>query len=235
MADSGARLRNGPAAFAAELERARRHCETSEFAAAERLCRQILEKAPGFPHAALMLGRVLSTLGRHEEAIAMLASLATQYSDAGSAHFALGNALHAAGRYAAAADHLRRAAELQPQFAGARCNLGLVLERLGDMAGAIGAYESALALDANLVAAHVNLGVALLNDDKPDRAVTHLRRAAELGRPTAANDCLLGRAFQALGKNDEALACYEQAVAEELPRDRRMARKGRGPAGDRPF
>ena len=178
----------------------------------------MLETAPGNPQARLLLGRVLSTLGRHDEAIAVLASLEAEYPDNGPSQFALGNALHAAGRYAAAIGPLRRAAELQPQAAGVRSNLGLALERAGKPAEALRAYESALAADPNFVAARVNFGVALLNAGKPADAIPHLRRAAEIKGETAASHCLLGRALMALGKTDEALACYERAIAE-APRE----------------
>ncbi len=201
--------------LAAQIDQARRHCEASEFAAAERLCRRILDQAPGYLQALLLLGRILSTLGRHGEAIPALAALAAEFPHNGSVHSALGAALQAAGRHAAAVEPLRRAAELQPQAAAVRSNLGLALEKAGRPAEAIHAYENAVALDPDLLAARVNLGVALLNEGKPEGALAHLRRAAELNGAKAANNCLLGRALTALGNNDEALACYERAIAAE--------------------
>ena len=200
-------------AFAARLERLKRHCEAGELVAAERLCRQMLETAPGHPRATSMLADILSSQGRHQEAITTLTSLVELHPDAGPAQFQLGAALNAAGRHAEAATRLRRAIELQPRLAGAHSDLGLALDKLGDQAGAIGAYERALSLAPDMAAARANLGAALIKAGKHAGATAHLRRAAAAYPSAADIHVLLGDALLKTGEEAEALRCYERAVA----------------------
>jgi len=195
------------------LRLARQHCAAGDFAAAERLCEQMLRTAPEHPQVVQLRGEMLWAQGRHQEAIAMLAPLVARHPRAASAHFALGNALHSAGRYSEAEKHLRHAVALEPRFAGAHCNLGLALAQLGDSEGAIQAYERALALEPNLAVARANLGVALLNANKPNDALDHLRRAAALNPAAVNNQLFLALALQQIGKVAEALSCYERTVA----------------------
>lgn len=204
-----------PEALAAEFKLARQHCAAGEFGAAERLCRAMLKSAPGHPQVILMLGEVLSSLGRHQEAIAVLAPVVERWPNAGSARFCLGNALHADGRCSEAAKHLRRATELQPQFAGAHCNLGLALQRLGDTEGAIHAYERAVLLEPDLPQARANLGSALLKAGKPSDAVFHLRRAVALNPAAADNHFFLGVALEKVGAYAEATEALTAAIARK--------------------
>jgi tetratricopeptide (TPR) repeat protein len=206
-------LERVPAPIAAQFELARRHCQAGEFVAAEDLCRQMLRAAPGQPQVMLMLGEVLSSRGRHQDAIATLEPLVERWPNAGPAHFCLGNALRSAGRYSEAAKHLRRTTELLPDYAGAHCNLGLALEQLGDRAEAIRAFVRALFLEPNLVQARANLGIALLNAGKPDDAIVQLRRAVALNPSAVNNHLFLGRALEKIGNVAEALSCYQRAVA----------------------
>ncbi len=202
-------------ALAAEFKLARQHCAAGEFVAAERLCRRMLKSAPGHPQVTLMLGEVLSSQGRHQDAIAALAPVVDRWPHAGSAHFCLGNALHGAGRYSEAAEHLRRTTELQPHFAGGHCNLGLALDQLGDKAAAIHAYERALLVEPNLAQARANLGSALLNAGKPDDAVFHLRRAAALNPAVADNHLFLGIALEKIGAYAEATEALTAAITRK--------------------
>ncbi len=202
-------------ALTAQFARARQLCGAGKLAAAEGLCRRMLETAPGHPQVVLMLGEILSTQGRHQDAIAALGPIVEKWPNAGSAHFCLGNALHSAGRYGEAAGHLRRTTELQPHFAGGYCNLGLALEKLDDRDGAIHAYERALLLQPNLAEGRANLGSALLNADKPNDAVFHLRQAVALNPALADNHFFLGVALQRLGALGEAAQSLTAAIARK--------------------
>lgn len=163
----------------------------------------------------LILGEILSSQGRHGDAIMTLAPIVEQWPNAGSAHFCLGNALQAAGRYAEAAAHLRRTTELQPHFAGGHCNLGLALDKPNDRDGAIHAFERALLIEPDLSQAHANLGSALINADKPNDAVFHLRRAVALDSSVADNHFFLGVAWQRIGADAEAAECFKAAIARK--------------------
>jgi tetratricopeptide (TPR) repeat protein len=206
-------LERAPAPIAAQFELARRHCQAGKFVAAEALCRQMLKSAPGQPQVILLLGQILWSQGRHQDAITTLEPLVERWPNAGPAHFCLGNALHSAGRYSEAAKHLRRTTELLPDYAGGHCNLGLALEQLGDRPGAIQAYQHALSLEPDLVQARANLGIALLNAGKPDDAIVQLRRAVALNPSAVNNHLFLGRALEKIGDVADALSCYQRAVA----------------------
>jgi tetratricopeptide (TPR) repeat protein len=201
------------AALTADFARAQRLCAGSRFAEAERLCRQMLARAPGHPEIVLMLGEILSATGRHGDAVAALAPVVERWPNAGSARFCLGNALHAAGRLGEAVSELRRATELKPHFAGAHSNLGLVLEQLGERDAAIHAYERAILIEPDLAEARANLGTALLHADKLDDAILHLRRATALRPRRADNHYFLAVALQRRGASAEADDCFRAAIA----------------------
>ena len=203
----------GQAALAEQVALLQRHFAAGNFGAAEGVCRQLLKSAPGDLNFTLMLGEIVSSQGRHEDALMLLEPLVKQWPNAAPAHFFLGNVLHAAGRYSEAATHLRRATELQPHYPGAHYNLGLSLARLGDKAGAIHAYERALLLDPNLWHARNNLGITLLEAEKPEEAVIHLRQAAALNPSAGNTQSSLGRALHRIGQIEEAQQCFERAVA----------------------
>ena len=72
-----------------------------------------------------------------------------------------------------------------------------------------------LALDAGDMRAHFGLGCALVEAGRPDRGYAHLRRYTELVPANAWAWGWLGRCCEALGRESEAKAAYEQAIAAE--------------------
>ncbi len=206
---------DGPsrAALAAQFDRIKTLTDRGAFAEAERLCRALLETAPGHPRGIRTLAETLLWQGRADDAVALLAPLAEQWPNTGSIHFRLGNALSAAGRHAEAIAHLRRASELQPKFPGAPCDLGLALEATGDTAGAVEAYQRALALAPDMAPACANLGALLAKTGKERDAIAHLRRAVAFYPDSAELHLILGDSLTKIGEDAEALPVYEKTVA----------------------
>jgi tetratricopeptide (TPR) repeat protein len=201
-----------PPAFAAQFAQTCQLYDAGRFAAAEAPCRQMLAAAPDHPQVILILGGILSALGRYDEAVTILHALTKSRPNAASVHFCLGNVYHAANSLPEATRSLRRATELQPRYAAAYCNLGLVLEQMADGDGAIQAYERAILLQPALAEAHANLGRALLNAGKLDEALLQLRQAVAFKPREAKNHLLLGTALQRAGAYAEAIECHRAAI-----------------------
>ncbi|MEZ4465987.1 MAG: tetratricopeptide repeat protein [bacterium] len=84
---------------------------------------------------------------------------------------------------------------------------------VGPLQEARAAYEQALALDPSLPDARRQLAVVLLAQEKPAEALEQPRAAAARPDFRGVLDVELGRAKQALGKTDEAIAHYDAALA----------------------
>ena len=91
----------------------------------------------------------------------------------------------------------------------AEAHLGLALVKLyyrWETAGAKEALERALELNPNLVEAHRHYGYSLLIFERPDEAVAHVKRVAELDPLTPIYSAELGEIYALLGRYEEARA-----------------------------
>jgi len=99
--------------------------------------------------------------------------------------------------------------------------LGSSYRELGDTARAEASFDQALQLDPNLFNAWLGKGELALtdgrNDDgrndagRPEEAARYLLRSVNL-RPTGEGYLALGRAFARMGRSQDALAAYQQAL-----------------------
>lgn len=126
---------------------------------------------PTFSEAQLKLAEVLSTLGRQDEAEALLRDLLDRdpvhHPDAWNN---LGFILLQAQRFAEAEDALERAVALDPDLATAWVNLGSIMLLQEDYEGALDPLERAVAADPGYVPALGNLGLVYMNLGRTDRA-----------------------------------------------------------------
>ncbi|MBM3549399.1 MAG: tetratricopeptide repeat protein [Alphaproteobacteria bacterium] len=118
-------------------------------------------------------------------------------------------------RKAEAIDAFRRAVGRAPKSALIRCNLAYAYRADGRLEDAVREAQRAVRLDPNLTAAHTVIGTSLADLDRPGAALDPLLRALEqqpgLGRVLLA----LAKSLRALGREDEAKARYEEAVAAD--------------------
>jgi Flp pilus assembly protein TadD len=90
--------------------------------------------------------------------------------------------------------------------------LGLAAWKSGDRVQAESAFVQALTLDPNHLKSHVNLSRVLLEGAQPESALVHIEAAIALDSTSSEPLRLQGRAFEALGKTDDAIASYQRAI-----------------------
>ena len=93
---------------------------------------------------------------------------------------------------------------------------------MGDMAETIRAAKRALSLGAEGVELTALVGYAMLRMAGADETVAFLAGAAERYPRDPTIRCMLGRAYQARGSDDMAVACYRRAL--EANPDNELAR-----------
>jgi tetratricopeptide (TPR) repeat protein len=166
--------------------------------------RRAIASNPGFVQARCNLGLVLAQLNRHEEAIGQYRQVLVIKPDHAEAHCNLGNALCVLGRFEEAAAEFQRALAINPALAQAHCNLGLLIGTREGPRAAIEHYERALAIKPDFLEAHHN---------RHHEAIAHYVKALPItrSRRTEVHNNL-GISLQALGRHQEAIGQYQQAL-----------------------
>jgi tetratricopeptide (TPR) repeat protein len=187
---------------------------------------------PDHADACTGIGQALARLGRYAEAIAKFEQALALKPNSAEAHNSLGNVQATLSRYAKAADHYRRAIEIRPSYGEAHNNLGNVLVQLSRHEDAVAHYRKALELSPIEYETLNSLGGALMKLNRPEEAlvsfqnanaaiehradaVPHYRSAPALKADLAAASCNLGRALLQLDRVDEAIACFDRALARD--------------------
>jgi tetratricopeptide (TPR) repeat protein len=138
-----------------------------------------------------------------------------------------GNLLQAAARHIgqgniAAAEHiLRRSLAAQPNQPKAALNLGVIVRGLGRLEEAVGWFEKAVASCPDYAEAQLALGTILVEMSRARRAqgdlpgaLAHLERAQILTPELSNLAYNKGDVLQHLGRREEAIAAFRQAVRE---------------------
>ena len=175
--------------------------------------RQAIALQPAYLDAHTNLCTTLTQLGELDEAAAAYRAALALAPDAPLLHFQLGNALSGLGRDADAVTSYR-AALAQREFPEACANLGNALRKLGRLDEAAAACERALELRPGFSAALCNLGLVRKDQDRTAAAVDCFRQAIAADPGLAQAHLSLGLALVDAGL-DEALACFERALALE--------------------
>ena len=167
--------------------------------------------APGDHHTLVEEGRVLSDLGRLQEAEAVLRR-AVVVRDA-AAEYNLGAVLDEQGRWEEARPHYTRALAIDPFHARAMNNLAVGLDRHGDSPAAVALFERAIDIAPSSAEFYVNYGSALIQLRRFDDAARVLATAVALDprAPNAHNN--LGIALASLGDLPRARQEFTQALA----------------------
>ncbi len=185
---------------------------SSQWAAAEPLCRSILEHDPEHPGALTLLGVMMAQSGRPREASEFFGRAVESAPRNPEAHNNLGNALRDLGQSRDALACYERALALDPAYAQAHYNRGVTLQQLKNYAEALQSYDRALACRADHAEAWNNRGIALRSLDRPDDALDSFERAlaCRADHPGAHNN--RGALLHRLGRYDEALESYDRAL-----------------------
>jgi predicted O-linked N-acetylglucosamine transferase (SPINDLY family) len=199
---------------------------SGEFAAAERMYRDLLRAYPAHTPALCNLGVLLVRAGRVDEAAECynLALAATPGHP--DAHFNLGNLYRRANRPREAAGHYRACLAANPAHAGAAFNLGLALSSVGDAAGAAESFAVVARLEPTNPDGHSRLGDALVRAGRWAEGVAALRKAVELRPDDHRNYYNLGLALAAGGQTADARELHQRAL--QLNPDYAEAHNGLG-------
>ena len=173
--------------------------------------------------AQLTLGRALFGVGEPAAAVmAFRAALKAKPDDA-RALFFLATALESAGDSAAALKTYQDLVARNPQAAQGYLGLGVLLLKCdGKTDKGIQELRIAVTIDPNLYEAQVTLGRALLQRNRADEAVQHLRRAADLAPTNPEPHYQLALAYRRLGLKDKAME--ETAIVKRIHEARRGTR-----------
>ena len=190
-------------------------------AAAEQVCRRILESAPGNSDALNLLGAIALRRGDLAAAGEWVAQAIARRPDVAAYHANRAKILASEGRRAEAMDSCREAIALNPAAPEFHFQLGNFLLQERRNAEAVQCYREALALRPHYAEAQCNLGVALKQEGKLEEAIASYNHALTLNPKLADAAFNLGTVLQVLKRFDEALACFEQA-GSLVPDDARV-------------
>jgi Flp pilus assembly protein TadD len=150
-------------------------------AGAERCLRRIVELTQGQDlEAAVSLGIMLSSSGRHAEAIDLLSEVARRTPGAAGIRADLGMALLAAGDLDGGMAAFSEALQVDPRSAQAYCGLGLAYRQLERYPQAADAFRAAEQLAPEQATASFNLGLVLAACGDEHGARKAMLRAAAL-------------------------------------------------------
>jgi Flp pilus assembly protein TadD len=159
--------------------------QRGDIQAAEKIYRGILRRQPDHFEALLVLGKLLLTTGRPEEALEPLRTAAAIAPDAAAAQAALGHALFGAGDKTGALACHDLAVTLDAADADIWSNRGNVLRALNRDREAIESYDRALALVPDHAQALGNRANALMAERRLDEASTGYQEAIRLSPDNA--------------------------------------------------
>ncbi len=158
--------------------------EVGQTADAERSLAEAQALDPSRPEVEIPLAKVWRTLGRTDEALALLRGLVKAHPGHVNAWNDLGVALQHSGRLSEAVECFREAVGLDPRAARAYSNLGTVLQELGRLGEALAAYDDALRITPGEIDARWNRATArLLSGDLANGWTDFHARWAAVGQP----------------------------------------------------
>jgi tetratricopeptide (TPR) repeat protein/SAM-dependent methyltransferase len=156
--------------------------------------------------------RRLHQAGQLDDALPLYQHVIAGNPGHGGAMHMLGLLAYQIGRTDTALDLLGQAAVLDPLVGAVHSNLGLALMARGRRKEAQASFRRALVLGPQ-PETHASLGHLLLEQGKLEEALKSFRAAIQRNPSLAAAQSGLGETLWKLGRNAEAQAAYEKAVA----------------------
>jgi tetratricopeptide (TPR) repeat protein len=178
--------------------------QSGRLAAAESLCRQVLQVTPDQAETLQTLGVIVYQSGRAAEGIDLVRKAIAAKENVASFHSNLCELLRRADRLEEAVAAGRQAIALDPNLAQAHNNLGIAYFQKKEYAAAQECYRRALALTSDLAEVHSNLGNALQAEGKFDEAIEAHHKAIALRPEYAEGHNNLATALRLLRRYGEA-------------------------------
>jgi tetratricopeptide (TPR) repeat protein len=141
-----------------------------------------------------------------------IADTGARPTDIGPVSFADAEAAYRARKYAEAAGLFKRYVADRPASGAGQFMLGMSAWKANDLATAEEAFDAALAIEPNHVKSLMNLARVRIEQKRSDEAIALLTRASSIQPGTGEVHRLLGRAYHAQGKADEAAEAYRHAI-----------------------
>ena len=198
----------------ADIQTAFAQHRAGQFAAAERMYRDILRVDPGHAEALHLLGLIAHQAGNTAAAVELISRAIEQAGLRPIMASNLGAAYQSQGAHDDAVAMYRQAIAAQPDFLDAHHNLATALAARGDYEEAVRSYEHVLNSVPNHPTARNNLGKTFVQLGRLEDAVVCFRRALEdqpLDIPIWMN---LGTALGEQGKLDDAANCFENVLRQ---------------------
>jgi tetratricopeptide (TPR) repeat protein len=173
---------------------------------------QAVAHAPGWPDAYLGYGNARQLTGDLRGAEESYRTVIELAPDAAAGHYNLGVLLRQSGRRDEALPRFARAHELDPAGGEIVWDLVQLLLDFNQLGRARTVAEETLARNAASAPAHKALGLACLHLHEPQLALEHFERSRALAPGDPESFLHQGIAAQELGRLDDALAAYEQAI-----------------------
>jgi DNA-binding winged helix-turn-helix (wHTH) protein/tetratricopeptide (TPR) repeat protein len=185
-----------------------------EFHAAEAELVRALEIDPRCPLALAAYAQLLTVVGRHGDAIAMIRHGCDLDPFCGYTRITLGSALHYAGENEAALLQLRHGIGLDPSLWVGHTLLGKVLEQIGKMQDAVGEFRIAVERSDNsaLARAHLAYGLARLGEKAGSTEI--LESLLKLKHKKYFSSYWIAVIYMGLEEPSEALKWLENAQTE---------------------
>lgn len=172
--------------------------------------RQTLSLKPRLYEAELNLGMLLLRNNKAVEAAPLLKDAASQKPAEVRPIRYLGDALLAQSDFAGAAAAYEAALKVSPQLAVAELGWGQSLRQLGRLDEALPHYQNAAQIDSSLQSYLPELAGAFAANNRPADAIALLKQVPS--QPAIQEE--LGRLYLANGQADQAVPCFQAAVAQ---------------------
>ncbi|HWI35276.1 MAG TPA: tetratricopeptide repeat protein [Burkholderiales bacterium] len=185
--------------------------ERDQFADAEALARQALQRAPADSEAWYLLGSALLFQERFQEALGPLSEAAKSLRRRGVRH-RLGYCFLAVGDLAAAETALREEVRDHPEVVNAHNALGVALARQGKHAEALAVFQAVLLREPDSEEANNNVANVLSELGRDEEALPYLQSVVRINPRHADAQYNLGTVLQSLGRHEEAIDAFESAL-----------------------
>jgi protein O-GlcNAc transferase len=203
-----------------ETQQARHLFQSGQLDQATLLCNKIIVATPENAEAHSLLGGIALQQGRTELAIDSFSQAINIDSQQSRFHQGLGIAYCNHRQFTEAVRCFNKAIALDPRDSAAHSNLGNVYQQAGNFTKASGCYKKALSANPAHLPAYINLADALGKQLKHKAAVKIYRKGLRIAADNPENQTnlvllhhRLGLTLRKLDKTDEAIACYQKAIA----------------------
>ena len=185
---------------------------TQQVTAAIEKLNAILEQAPHYDNARVLLGDAFMSQKKFSEAVQAYETVLKNNSEQPKAHAHLAAALAIQGRLPEAASHYRRALEMDSEGTTWHLQFAQVLCGLRNYEAAIAEYREAIRCDPGYIRAYLELGGLLTESGRYDEAIQNFEATLKFHPDLPLAHLNLATVLTRAKRNRQALAHAQKAV-----------------------